>query len=182
MEKLKVILDKFLKNKNNTVLYIILIIGIGILILPGTFSHTDKSAKKTAVQSSGNSPASPSNNLEENLSKILSEINGAGKVSVMISYENTGKKVLAYDSKESTDTSDETDSARTKYDSKHTEEKNIIISESLPIVVEEEYAKVKGVIVVSEGANDPNIKQALTEAVGAVCDVPIHKIKVFVKK
>lgn len=184
MEKLAKILDKFLKNKNNTILYIILIIGIGILIVSGTF-FSDKSEKQKTSQTAANSLQTSvlSNDLETHLGNILSEIKGAGKVSVMITYESSGQKILAYDSKETQETSDESDADRSKSDNKHTAEKNIIISsDSLPVVVEEHYAKVKGVIVVSEGANDPYIKQALTEAVYAACNVPMHKIKVFVKK
>ena len=70
-------LKKALKNRNNRLMLVILIIGIVIII----FSSL-----------SDNKPDTPGQDKyigeEEQLSEILSEINGAGRVSVMISYED----------------------------------------------------------------------------------------------
>lgn len=71
-------LKKLLKNRNNRLMLVILIIGIIIIILSAGFE--DNSDKSQAVDSYGRE--------EERLSGILSEINGAGRVLVMISYEN----------------------------------------------------------------------------------------------
>ncbi len=70
-------LKKLLKNRNNRLMLVILIIGIIILILSAGFE--DNSDK-------GQADDSPIRE-EERLSGILSEINGAGSVSVMIAYE-----------------------------------------------------------------------------------------------
>ena len=71
-------LKKLLKNRNNRLMLVIFIIGVVIILLSALFdSNTEK-----AVKSSDNFTGE-----EQRLSEILSEINGAGKVSVMISYE-----------------------------------------------------------------------------------------------
>lgn len=65
---------KLLKNKNNQSLAIILIIGVVLILISGTGETTND--KKT-----------PRNKTEEQrLEEILSDIHGAGEVSVMITY------------------------------------------------------------------------------------------------
>ena len=71
-------IKKLLKNRNNRLMLVILIIGIVIIMLSCLFENnkTSQSAENYIGE-------------EERLSEILSEINGAGRVSVMISYEGT---------------------------------------------------------------------------------------------
>lgn len=75
---------------------------------------------------------------EERLCVVLSDIKGAGKVSVMITY----------------------------YES----EKN-----------KEDTKKAKGAVVTADGADNPDIKNALSEAVQAALDLPPHKVRVYKK-
>ena len=72
-------LKKLLKNRNNRLMLGIFIIGVVIILLSALFDNT-----KTPSQSTDNFAGE-----EQRLSEILSEINGAGRVSVMISYEKT---------------------------------------------------------------------------------------------
>ena len=76
-------LKKLMKNRNNLLMLVIFIIGIVIIILSsGIEKNKDKISQAT-------------NNYigeEERLSEILSQINGAGTVSVMISYEDCNDK------------------------------------------------------------------------------------------
>lgn len=71
-------IKKLLKNRNNRLMLVILIIGIVIIMISSLFDGKDgEKANKTQTN-----PGE-----EERLSEILSEINGAGRVSVMISYQ-----------------------------------------------------------------------------------------------
>ena len=66
--------SKILKNKNNQVFFIILIIGVVLILMSGSFdSAPDNSDNKSFSE-------------EERLEHILSDIKGAGEVSVMITY------------------------------------------------------------------------------------------------
>ena len=91
-------LKKLLKNRNNRIMLLILIIGIIILMLSAVFENSD---------SRDNSDKSEHIGEEARLSEILSEIRGAGEVSVMISYErdyNTSGGIgrgIGYSEKES---------------------------------------------------------------------------------
>lgn len=67
----------FLKNKNNLVLFVILIIGVVMIFISGP-DNTDKDIlQKNSLTE------------EARLEKILSDIHGTGRVSVMITYYET---------------------------------------------------------------------------------------------
>ena len=145
---------KFLTNKNNLPLVIILIIGIVFMTVLSDKPQQKSSSVNDNVQLQ-----------EEKLESILSEISGAGKVEVMITYYGSSEKDIAYETKTSTSGS---------------EDKKAVISGGEPVVVQEKYPRVKGVIVVAQGADSIEVKRALTDAVtaatgAAACNVCVYK-------
>ena len=144
---------KFLRNKNNLVIIGIMILGI---IFMTSFSETDI-VKKTDDKADFQ---------EERLESILSDIDGAGSVSVMITYENTGEKNIAYEKRQND----------TSYDEK------AVMAGGEPMVINEMNPRVKGVIVTADGADNISVKRALTEAVSAVLDVDAHRICIYKRK
>ena len=144
---------KFLRNKNNLVIIGIMILGI---IFMTSFSETD-SVKKTDDKTDFQ---------EKRLESILSDIEGAGCVSVMITYENTGEKNIAYEKRQND----------TSYDEK------AVMAGGEPMVINEMNPRVKGVIVTADGADNISVKRALTEAVSAVLDVDAHRICIYKRK
>lgn len=152
---------KFLTNKNNLPLVIILIIGIVFMTVLSDKPQQKGSSVNDNVQLQ-----------EEKLESILSEISGAGKVEVMITYYGSSEKDIAYETKTSTSGSDKNSSG--------SEDKKAVISGGEPVVVQEKYPRVKGVIVVAQGADSIEVKRALTDAVtaatgAAACNVCVYK-------
>lgn len=72
-------IKKLLKNRNNRSMLVILIIGITIILFSSMFADKEND-KEDTHQLIGE---------EERLSEILSQIRGAGRVSVMITYKST---------------------------------------------------------------------------------------------
>ncbi len=72
-------LKKLLQNRNNRLMLGILIIGLVIIIISSLF---DSDADKNIQSQMDNTGE------EARLSEILSQISGAGRVSVMVTYEN----------------------------------------------------------------------------------------------
>ena len=152
---------KFLTHKNNLPLVIILIIGIVFMTVLSDKPQQKSSSVNDNVQLQ-----------EEKLESILSEISGAGKVEVMITYYGSSEKDIAYETKTSTSGSDKNSSG--------SEDKKAVISGGEPVVVQEKYPRVKGVIVVAQGADSIEVKRALTDAVtaatgAAACNVCVYK-------
>lgn len=111
---------------------------------------------------------------EKRLESILSQIDGAGSVSVMVTYYSGVEKSLAYETKQNT--------ASREDKSEMSTDKKAVMTDGEPMVVKEVYPKVKGVIVTADGAGNAAVKQAISEAVAACLDVPAHRICIYKKE
>lgn len=158
MDKDKLI--KLLKNKNNLIICLILIIGIVLMVVGG------KDNKKENIETTKTEVLTDEKRLED----ILSQIDGVGEVSVMITYYSSSEKDLAYETKTSSRNLEES------------EDKKAVMTDGEPMVVKEVYPDVKGVIVTAQGAGRTDVKAAISEAVSATLDVPVHKICIFKKE
>lgn len=158
MDKDKLI--KLLKNKNNLIICLILIIGIVLMVVGG------KDNKKENIETTKTEVVTDEKRLED----ILSQIDGVGEVSVMITYYSSSEKDLAYETKTSSRNLEES------------EDKKAVMTDGEPMVVKEVYPDVKGVIVTAQGAGRTDVKAAISEAVSATLDVPVHKICIFKKE
>ena len=158
----KNILKKITQNKNNRVLILIVIIGLIFISLFGT---------QTKDKNDTINPVSLIND-EERLEKILEDIDGAGDVSVMITYQGTSRKNIAYEKRKSTTS---VGTGNESYDEK------AVMDDGTPMIIDEVYPKVKGVIVTADGADSIAIQEKLTRAVMAALDVEAHKICIYKK-
>ncbi|MBR5270855.1 MAG: hypothetical protein IKV64_01595, partial [Clostridia bacterium] len=104
--------------------------------------------------------------------KILEDIDGAGDVSVMITYLGTSRKNIAYEKRKSTTS---VGTGNESYDEK------AVMDDGTPMIIDEVYPKVKGVIVTADGADSIAIQEKLTRAVMAALDVEAHKICIYKK-
>ena len=111
---------------------------------------------------------------QQELEAILSNIKGAGKVKVLITYETTTELVPAYDSNtttsESNGTQNETQSQKPATGSDGT----IVLTQRRP--------KILGIVVVAEGASNMNVKLMLSQAVQTSLGVSASKVEVFEMK
>ena len=134
----------------------------------------------TKQEESEEQKSSEKDDLENQLTSILKEING----SVMITYDNSQEIEPAYNSSSTKETTSETDSSggeRTVETA--SENKTLVTSDSSnPIVIKTKEAKIKGVLVVASGASDPQIKQTLYEAVQTALQISGHQVEVYAKK
>lgn len=152
--------EKILKNKNNRIICIILIIGVVLMLISGGGSKKDKVSDKTTVYDE-----------EARLEEILSDIDGAGEVSVMITYYSTSEKDIAYETK--------TNSVGLDSRSEESEDRKAVMTDGSPMVLKEVYPRVKGVIVTADGADSAAVRQAISEAVTAVTDVASHRVAIY---
>ena len=178
-DRAKDVISKQDKKKVMENCIIIIIVGIIIIIVGGTlFQKKDAGAQRNT----GN------DDTEEKLESILSQIVGAGKVSVMITYVSGSEKVPAYDTRESnSDTREEDGSGGSRaITQKDTEEKiayeEIQSGTKMPIILKEKSPEVKGVVVVADGANEPVVKENLIRAVQTLMDIPPYKVQVFLRE
>lgn len=126
-------------------------------------------------------------NQEEKLEEILSFIEGAGKVDVLITYSDGIEQIPMYNTKQSTTTIQEADiSGGTRKTEEISKEQNIVYNEEgnlkTPVIKQTINPKIVGVIVVADGAKSLSVKESLMNAVEATLDVSAHRIQVFARK
>lgn len=174
---------KVFKNKNSKAAVLVVILSI-VLIMFLNISNSTKQADANSSTENFNSIdyVSSSNyvkNLENKLVNVLSQIMGAGNVSVMITLESGPELKIANSVDERTNTST---SSSTTTTSVTVVENPIIITnngKSQPLVLMEIMPVIKGVIVVAQGANNTKVKLELLQAVQALLNVSSGNIQIY---
>lgn len=191
-EKIKQLTSKIDEGNNkkkieNLVFLLIILIVVLVAI---NFIWNDKKEnvkttdnnKKLAIQEETKKDSD--SDLKEQLEDILQNINGVGKVKVLITYSQTSQVLPLYNedtSKKDTEEKDKTGGTRivTETDTK----KDVIFQETngnkMPITQSVISPKVEGAIVTAQGANNMAVKTDIIQAVEAVTGLSSHKIQVF---
>lgn len=122
--------------------------------------------------------------LEDTLEKFLSTIEGAGKVKVMITLESSKETIVEKDKTTVRAGSTEVDAAggsRNTSDISDSEETLYIGGagdHDTPYVKKIIAPRIAGVVVSSEGGNNPQIVVNITEAIQVLFGIDAHKIKI----
>ncbi|MBQ4563026.1 MAG: stage III sporulation protein AG [Lachnospiraceae bacterium] len=165
---------------------IVLIIGLLLAVIVWPTNSGDGSKKDGTHQAEtplvGTDELTYEEKLEEKLASILSRVRGAGKVTVMITLESSSELVLQKDETKNTETIREKDSAGGIRDSSTTDYSSSTVqagAEGSPYVIKEINPKVSGVLVLAKGAGSAAVKNEIYEAVEALFNLEVHKIKVL---
>lgn len=144
---------------------IILLAGMVLLLLPG--KDPQETEGQGIIETADNIMS-----LEEALSEILSTVQGAGKVKVMLSVAS-GEETLYQ-------------SNRNLSENGSGKEDTVIISDSqrneLGLIKQINPPVYQGAIVVCQGADSPAVRLALTEAVARVTGLTMDKISILKMK
>ncbi len=158
---------------------IIVIAALAIYVLWSNFiGNNSKESQNSKLQDTV-SVTSDDKEAERKLANVLSNIKGAGKVEVMITYETGVEIVPAMSTDKRIDSSNDnigTKSSETEVSSPATVSKN---GSNEPVVLTEIQPKVRGVIVVAEGAYDIGVRIDLMNAVETVLGISPDCIEVF---
>ena len=157
-------------NKKSETIVVILLVIVAIFIYTSA-SSLFKSNESTTNLSTNEYV----NQLEQRLSKVLSNVKGAGNVSVMITVEGGSEITIATSTEEKVNSTTGT----TSNQSSTIKEEPIIIGNQ-PVVLIEKYPTIKGVIVVATGANNIQVRLELLKAVQAVLEVDANDVEVFI--
>lgn len=169
---------------------ILILLLLGILLLVITVPGKDKKEEGENSFLSGEAEAEQSadgeyvEELESRLEEILSQIEGAGEVSVMVTLQSSSEKVVEKDAEEDSETVTETDSqggSRTTSNKSVREEAVYDTGGSggqAPYVSKEISPKVEGVVVIAPGGGDAVVTKNITEAVQALFGIDTHKIRI----
>ncbi len=192
VEKIKSMTESKNKKKLIENSVIAIIIGIILIITAGTFfgGGGKKGTEEKQQQSKGTELVSKqliqedSSSIQKEMEAILSQVAGAGKVDVMITYETGKESVPATNVKRNDNSTQEKDtSGGTRDITQNDFESNVVYEEGQgtkkPIILKEIQPKVKGVVIIADGADNPVVKENLCNAAKVLLDVEMHKIEVL---
>lgn len=158
----------------------IILIGILIVVALIIYFFPTKGNKEAKESISNNTEITK----EKQLEKVLSNIKGTGKVSVMITYLSSAEVICANNVETETNTvTEKTENGGIRESETIIENKSpVTISngdgENALIMVERE-PEIKGVIVVAQGAENINVKLELQKAVETVLQISPSQVEVF---
>lgn len=186
--------SQVLEQLKNSKLFFILILAIFILVSlkvlfpsPTSTNNGDGTLVQTpAVHAAVNQWRKWEEEIEKDLANFLSHLRGAGKVQVMVSLQNDESYQRAVDVDKKVSITTETDPAggkRTIREEQHSERtvqdqssgtvSTVFLGKTAPTV--------RGVIVIAEGAADPQVKANLAHAVATYFGIPLYKVQVLEK-
>ncbi len=171
------------KNLKKDQICILLLIGVLLMVISiptkKNVNETKKSEESTEIQTDEYAYAEQ---LESQLESILTEVEGVGTVSVMVTLQSSAEQIVEKDIREEAEELAETDSQGGNRDTKNTvrEEETIYKDgdSQSPYVRKALMPRVEGVLVVAEGGNQPVVVKNITEVIQALFGIESHKIKI----
>lgn len=148
---------------------VLLVIAAGIILLALPTGKKESGAQADAGVAGGEEDFSVEA-LEEKLSGILSKVEGAGEVRVMLTVQSGMERVLATDRDVT-----ESDDRRTK------REETLVISSGSNeevVLITQRYPTFQGALVVCRGGDDPQVRLTLTQALSALTGLSSNRITV----
>lgn len=188
------------KSRAKTLNYLVMFGAAGVLLIilanafnptapePLTELHSDTSLK--SGDGSGETDLMEISKAEEMLNRRLEEmltrIEGVGQVKASINLDSTTETEYAINTTTSNRKTDEKDPRGGNRTITEVNENGQLVllresdsSKEAPVVVREIKPEVRGVVVVADGAADPQVKAALIRAVEVFLDIPVHKVVVL---
>ena len=181
--RIKEKLNKIPGNKRTQYLIIIVMIAVILAIYFSTFTTDDTAKPEATVSDAIVKSETAQLDLNGQMENILSSIEGAGAVRVMITYESGTEIVPATsENTETTTTNDESDGSSKTSETVRKETDIVTVqdqSDSSALVLKEKMPEVKGVLVIAEGAGDIGVKMDLLRAVQTLLNISADKVDVF---
>lgn len=168
--KFKALYEKIKKVKH---IEIYLAIGLAILLAIIYFVSLPKDKSSDVTQNDNLSTNFSSSQeyveyLENKLENVLARVDGAGKVDVIITLDKGFEYIYV--------TEEET---RTTSNGTVITTSSIVMVDGEPVLQEEIYPTISGIVVVAEGANDVNVKLNMISILQTIIEINSSKINII---
>lgn len=180
------------KNLRKNQIIILFLCGVLLMVITIPANENDRDSDNNGSQNGRVTDEETMNDstvyaqyLEQELENILSQMDGAGMVSCMVTLSSSAEQVVEKDlniSDENVTESDSQGGRRTTNQSSRSE--TTIYSEGdngSPYVSKEISPKVEGVLVIAEGGDNAVVVKNITEGIQALFGIESHKIRIVKK-
>ena len=150
--------------------YALLVAAVGVVLLLLPTGGEKKSQTASAVQEESWEETFSAEEMEQRLEATLSQVEGAGKVTVMLTVSAGSQRLLARDTTLRQDEDDREEERTTLVLSDDSGERTVTVQSVAPTF--------QGAVVVCPGGGDPAVCLTLTRAVSAVTGLGSDKITV----
>ncbi len=171
------IIERFSKLKKNKNFLVCVAVGLAVLIAIIYFSSllgtNDKSSstKEDNIETNFSTSEEYVIYLENKLENVISQVKGAGNVDVIVTLEKGFEYVYLTEEETKTSANGITTTTTT-----------VVMVDGEPVLTEEIYPIIKGIVIVSAGANDVAVKMNILTLIQTVVDVDSSKISIFTSK
>lgn len=177
MQKFLKLKALFKSEKRVRILALLGALGILLLCLSELLPHTRTVQKEDTAktQTDVNDFCAQT---EKKLSELIAQVEGAGRVQVMLTIESSDEKIYAADEKSNAKT--DGDAEQKSYDSQY-----VLVdgaSGDTGMLLKTNAPKVKGVIIVCDGGENPAVANQITNAVSAALGVGANRVSVLKMK
>lgn len=183
-EKIRAIWAKGKTGKEKGV--ILLLFGLLLLVVSMPSAKEEKQNAQTVRETGAETGTDREDryveDLERRLETILSEMEGAGEVSVMVTLQSSAEKVIEKDTESEQEDVTEEDSQGGSRTTKTKNRREETVyggeEEKYPYISKEISPQVEGVVVIAEGGDHAVVVQNITESVQALFGIDTHKIRI----
>lgn len=160
--------EELLKSKQFKTKFLVIMGVVGIVLI--LLSEIDFTPTKPKQDLSSNDYVSYVNNLDKELTEIISNIDGVGNCKVMITLKNTSESVYAKNTENSL--SDGSSSQNDEYVIYNGE------NGDSPLLLKENFPAIEGVAVVCSGGDNVKIQEQIKKCVSALFNISSNRISV----
>lgn len=166
-DEFRELLEKLKRDKKAMAIIVIGILGMLLVMLSdsGKAQESDNLQQKSEIQLYTEAE------LAQNIEKFISNIEGAGKTKVIITYECYGETVYLYDTDEKIGSDGDSDKNNEYIIIDSGDCEDGLKSKTMA-------PKIRGVAVVCQGGNNPTTKEMIITSISALLDISTNKISV----
>ncbi|MGM9616955.1 hypothetical protein [Butyricicoccus sp.] len=155
--------------------YFLAVIAVGVLLLLSAKVPASEPAKEEGTQTEA---AFDLKTFQQSVADSLAQIEGAGRVEVLLSLEAGEESVYASDvSQSSQSTGGSSDSTSETYQSTMS-----ILSDGsygeTPVLIKSKYPTFRGAVILCEGADSDTVRLQIVQAVSALCGISSDHISI----
>ena len=155
--------------------YFLAVIAVGVLLLLSAKVPASEPAKEEGTQTEA---AFDLQTFQQSVADSLAQIEGAGRVEVLLSLEAGEESVYASDvSQSSQSTGGSSDSTSETYQSTMS-----ILSDGsygeAPVLIKSKYPTFRGAVILCEGADSDTVRLQIVQAVSALCGISSDHISI----
>ena len=182
--KIKEYFKKIISQKDYVKVAVIVgFFGIFLIFISGIIPKKEKSLEASKLKPDTSvSSETHRELLEKNLTYTVSKIEGAGNPKVLVTLENTAETIYATEERKNKEASEDKSSGEVtrKKESDDCEKKYITVKDSEgtehALAVKKIEPKVKGVVIICPGGDDPIVKNRITEVVTTALNITSKRV------